>query len=261
MAETRVAVLGASGLAGSLVITGLRSRGVETVGVSRGLGVDIDDLAALEQALQGADVVVDCLNHQTFSARSAVRFFEHAAQNVVTALGGTSTRVICLSISNAANPRVNRWLGYYRGKTAQEGVYRRSGLPLSVVRTTQWFELGDQLLRQTRRGGAAFVPSMLARPIAVAEAAEHLVEQALSPRPAEVIEVCGPEKLDMAALARAINEQDHVARRVVRIPLGRTPLGDGALIPHSPTVITTTTPEQWLSQRGGGAADGGPPVS
>ncbi|MCH8564309.1 SDR family oxidoreductase [Nesterenkonia sp. LB17] len=249
MAATRVAVLGASGLAGSLVMRRLPSRGVETVGVSRHLGVDIGDLAALRRALVGAEVVVDCLNHQSFTARAAAGFFEPAARNVVAALEGTRARVVCLSIVNAGDPRVNRWLGHYRGKAAQERVYRGSGLPLSIVGTTQWFELAEQLLRQTRLAGTAFVPGLLSRPIAVAEAAEQLVEQALTQQPAEVTEVCGPEQVDMAELARAINEQDHVARRVVRIPLGGTALGSGALIPPSPTVITTTTAEQWLSQR------------
>lgn len=86
------------------------------------------------------------------------------------------------------------------------------------------------------------------------EAAEQLVEQALTPHPAGVTEVCGPERVDLAQLARQINEQDHVARRVVRIPLGRTPLGSGGLIPPSPTVITGTTAKQWLAQRAAGPA-------
>lgn len=249
MAATRVAVLGASGLAGSLVLQGLTSRDVETVGISRSLGVDVGDSAALRRALEGSDVVVDCLNHQTMSARAAVGFFESAASSVVDALAGSPARVVCLGIVNAANPRVNRWLGYYRGKAVQEGVYRGSGLPLSMVRTTQWFELAEALLRQTRVGGTAFVPGILSRPLAVAEAAEHLVEQALAREPVEVTEICGPERADLAQLAQQVNAQDQVARRVVRIPLGMTALGSGALIPRSPTVITTTTAQQWLARR------------
>lgn len=249
MAATRVAVLGASGLAESLVLEGLRGRDVEAVAISRSLGVDVGDLEALSRALAGADVVVDALDHQTLSARAAVRFFESAASQVVAAVEGSQPRVVCLSIVNAANPRVHRWLGYYRGKAAQEDVYRRSGLPLSMVRTTQWFELPEALLRQTRVGGTAFVPGILSRPLAVAEAAEHLVEQALAPEAAEVTEICGPEQVDLARLAQQVNAQDHLVPRVVRIPLGMTALGSGDLIPRSPTVITTTTPQQWLARR------------
>lgn len=251
---TRAAVLGASGLAGSLVFQGLPSRGAVPVGISRRHGVHIEDVEGLRRALEGVDVVVDCLNHQTISARTAVGFFGSAAANVVAALDGTQTRVVCLSIVNATVPGVNRWLGYYRGKAVQESVYRASGLPLSILRTTQWFELAEQLLTQTRIAGTAFVPGLLSRPLAVKEAAEQLVEQALTPHPAGVTEVCGPERVDLAQLARQINEQDHVARRVVRIPLGRTPLGSGGLIPPSPTVITGTTAKQWLAQRAAGPA-------
>lgn len=259
MTMTRVAVLGASGLAGSLVFQGLPARGAVPVGISRHHGVHVEDVEALRRALEGVDVVVDCLNHPTISARAAVGFFGSAAANVVAALKGTQTRVVCLSIVNAAVPGVNRWLGYYRGKAAQESVYRASGLPLSILRTTAWFELSEQLLSQTRIAGTAFVPGMLSRPLAAQEAAEQLVDQALTLHPAAVTEVCGPELVDLARLARRINEQDHLARRVVRIPLGRTPLGNGALIPSSPTVITGTTAKRWLAQRGTGPSTSADP--
>lgn len=243
---------------GSLVRSRLEDAGQQVVPISRADGVDVLDAEALRRALDEVDVVVDCLNRPSLTAGPAVRFFRAAAANVVGALGDETTRrgalprIVCVSIVNCWEPRVNRWLGYYQAKSIQEQVYRDAPSAagrVSIVRTTQWYELLPTFLEQIRVGPLAVVPAMVSRPLAAGEAADVVVEQALRAAPKPTVEVCGPERLDLARAAARVNTSSRQAGRVLRVPMGRTPLGDGSLIPTAPDVVATTTFEQWLAGR------------
>ncbi|GAA3071529.1 MULTISPECIES: SDR family oxidoreductase [Actinomycetes] len=254
----RIAVLGAGGVMGSLVRSRLEEADQEVVPISRAHGVDVLDASALRTALAGVDVVVDCLNLPSLTAGRAARFFRTAAENVLAALGDETTRrgalprIVCVSIVNCWEPRVNRWLGYYQAKSIQEQVYRSAPAAagrISIVRTTQWFELLSTFLDQIRLGPLAVVPAVVTRPLAAAEAADVVVEQALSTTPKAAVEVCGPEEIDMARAAARAGAATQQGVRVLRVPVGRTPLGDGSLIPSAPDVVASTTFEQWLGEQ------------
>ena len=75
----RVVVLGGTGAMGAAVSGLLRDRGHDVVVASRATGVDVSTGAGLDEALAGADTVVDCLNVTTMSKRTAVSFFAGAA--------------------------------------------------------------------------------------------------------------------------------------------------------------------------------------
>ncbi len=69
---SRVVVLGGSGEMGSAVTAVLRGRGHDVLAASRGTGVDATTGAGLDDSLEGADTVVDCLNVVTLSKGTAV---------------------------------------------------------------------------------------------------------------------------------------------------------------------------------------------
>lgn len=251
----RIAVLGATGTVGRRVAESLRRRDVEVVPVSRADGVDVLDRGALAAALVAVDAVVDCLDRKTPAAGAAGDFFARAAATVLGALDdadAAGARVVCLSIVNADAPSVNRWMPYYRAKVRQEQSWRVHGRGVCVVRTTQWFEFAEQMMQMLACRGTAVVPGARARPTAAADVAEVLADQALSADPPRLLEVCGPEELDIAELARRVvarrrGDGPGGVRRVVRLPLGCTPLGDGSLLPLDPDIITDTTAEEWLA--------------
>lgn len=254
----RIAVLGATGTVGRRVAETLRGRGAEVVPISRADGVDVLDRGTLASALAGVDAVVDCLDRKTLAAGAAGDFFARAAATVLGALDdadAAGARVVCLSIVNADDPQVNRWMPYYRAKIRQEQSWRVRGRGVCVVRTTQWFEFAEQMMQMLACRGTALVPGARARPTAAADVAEVLAEQALAEEPPRLLEVCGPEVLDIAELAREVVARRRGSgpggvRRVVRLPLGSTPLGDGSLLPLEPDVVTSTTAAEWLASRG-----------
>src|SRR3712207_3711551 len=84
--------------------------------------------------------------------------------------------------------------GYYRAKFAAEQVLLASGLPVTLLRVTQFHEFVDFLLDTARRGPVLPVPmGWRLQPVDVGEVAEHIVGIAAGPPSGGVVEYGGPE--------------------------------------------------------------------
>lgn len=248
----RIVVLGASGQIGRELSKDLRRRGVDVVEASRASGVDAYTGEGLATALDGADVVVDCLNITTQSAPKAVDFFGTVATNVAQqALSSSVGHVVCLSIINAADPAVNAKFGYYRGKAEQEKVYRDTLDPdrLAIVRSSQWYELAHQLMSSLRLGPVAAVPHMRTRPASAHDVAVVLADAATSP--GHDVEVAGPAEIDLVDVAKAIANETGAPRWIVGIRFGGTAIRDGGLLPKGEFVQTSTTLDEWIRASAG----------
>ena len=246
----RVIVLGAGGEMGSRVCALLEARGHSVGRASRRTGVDAYSGAGLVDAFRGADAVLDCLNVQTLSRRRAVRFFSTTARNVATAARQAQVEhVVCVSIANVDDPAVSRRMGYYAGKAVQASVYREAGIPVSIVSSTQWFELARTLLHQIRLGALAFVPHLLSRPVAADSVAAILADVVAGRVVRGSLVVAGPERLDMVDLARRVAAVEEPSTRVIGIPgLGRA-VRSGALIPRGDALIDSVRCDDWLLRR------------
>lgn len=245
----KILIIGASGGMGRLVAGQLDDRGVDVVRAHRAVGVDAYTGAGLASAAQGVDVIVDCSNMLTQRAATAIDFFSTVAQNVSrVALDAGVKRVVCLSIVNAAKPEVNAKMGYYQGKARQEEVYRTQlGDRAVLFRTGQWFELAQTLMDSMGVGPVAVAAHMLSRPLAAADAAKLLADNAIDGS-APVVEVAGPADLDMVDVARAIAKRRGSPRWVMGINFGGKAIRSGALTPSGDFVQTSTTLTQWLDQ-------------
>jgi uncharacterized protein YbjT (DUF2867 family) len=126
-------------------------------------------------------------------------------------------------------------LGYYRAKFATEQVLLASGLPVTLLRVTQFHDFVDELLATAKRGPVLPVPmSWRAQPVDVGEVAVHVTAVAGGPPAGDVVEYGGPQELTAADLARAWVAAREPGTRVVATPLpGRlsTAFRDGAAVP------------------------------
>lgn len=248
----KVVVVGSSGTMGALVCNQLGERGAHVVEAHRGNGVDAQTGAGLAQAVADADVVVDCLNNLTQSASQAKKFFGTTARNIAEAARDAGARVVCLSISNATDPAVNRRMGYYQGKAEQERVYREIlADQVTFVRTSQWFELADTMTDQLSLGPIAVLPHMFTAPLAASDGAVVIADVALGTahQGKTAVEVRGPAKLDLVDVARASWKARGVRGALIPIRFGGKALRDGSLIPDPADVVTSMTLEQWLAGR------------
>ncbi|NEK58361.1 NAD(P)H-binding protein [Geodermatophilus sabuli] len=129
--------------------------------------------------------------------------------------------------------------GYYHAKFAAEQVLLASGLPVTLLRITQFHDFVDELLSTARRGPVLPVPmGWRAQPVDVGEAAARTAEVAAGPPAGDVVEYAGPEELTAAELARAWSAAREPNARVVATPVpGRlsSAFRDGAALPSGGT--------------------------
>jgi uncharacterized protein YbjT (DUF2867 family) len=125
--------------------------------------------------------------------------------------------------------------GYYHAKFAAEQVLLASGLPVTLVRITQFHTFVDQLLATARRGPVLPVPmGWRVQPVDVGEAAAHVAEVAGQPPAGDVVEFGGPEEHSAADLARMWAGARAPGTRAVATPLpGKLSAAfrDGAAVP------------------------------
>src|SRR5215213_11853472 len=81
----KIAVLGGSGLIGSKLVNLLRQEGHEVVAASLASGLNTITGAGLDEALAGAQVVVDVTNSPSFEDKAVLEFFETSGRNIIAA--------------------------------------------------------------------------------------------------------------------------------------------------------------------------------
>lgn len=246
----RVVVLGGTGLMGGLVVEEARAAGHDVVIAARGVGVDVTTGAGLDGAVSGADVVIDVSDHVTNSAKKAVSFFETATANIAAAekAAGVKHHVL-LSIVNCDDPALKAF-GYYQGKAAQERAVEASGVPFTILRSTQWFEFAQKTVSLMGFGPVAVVPKMRSKPVAARTVAQALVRCAENVPSGRVADLAGPDVLDIPDMTRRILERRGQRKLLipVSIPGAGKAMRSGALLPGPDATAAGPTLEEWLAQ-------------
>jgi uncharacterized protein YbjT (DUF2867 family) len=245
----RIAVVGGTGLIGSRVTSLLGARKHQVISISRAGGVDAITGEGLQAALAGVEVVVDVADTRALHGREPLEFFDTLSKNLVEAEIRAGVRHH-VGLSIVGVDRLNS--SYFRAKGAQEATVRASPIPFTIVRSTQFFELVDRLLRTTSGNSVIRVPTALVQPIASDEVAETLVELVLSPALNAAIELAGPEQIALSELARLMMSAREDPRRVIP-DAGATFFGAElayrALIPGPDARLARTTFADWLRQQ------------
>src|SRR6202035_4736663 len=133
----KIVVIGGSGLIGKKVVTNLRQHGHEVVAASPSSGVNTFTGQGLAEALTGAQVVVDVANAPSWEDNAVMEFFQTAGRNLLAAEKAAGVRHhVALSIVGADRLPAS---GYLRAKVVQENLIKTSGIPFTIVRSTQFF--------------------------------------------------------------------------------------------------------------------------
>ncbi|MET8677525.1 NAD(P)H-binding protein [Streptomyces sp. NPDC004647] len=178
---------------------------------------DLSTGSGLDSALADTGVVIHCATSGGRRDVDGTRLLTEAARRAGV------THLVYISIVGI--DRVP--FGYYRAKLESERLIENSGVPWTVLRTTQFHDLIAKISQVQRRlpvtltlAGTSF------QPIEVREVADRLVELATGEPAGRVADMGGPEIRGTADLARSYLRS--VGRRRPVLPLwlpGRLPKG------------------------------------
>ncbi|MER6438981.1 MULTISPECIES: NAD(P)H-binding protein [unclassified Streptomyces] len=195
----KIAVIGGTGLIGSQVVRDLNAAGHEAVPHSLSTGVDILTGKGLDEALNGADVVVNLTNSPTFDDASPA-FFQISMDNLLAASerAGAGHFVVLSIVGVDQVPE----LDYYRAKTLQEDLLKAGPIPYSIVRATQFMEFMDATLSWTADEETVRLPRTLIQPVAAAEVAATVAEVAAGTPLEGTLELGGPDTYPLDEIGR-----------------------------------------------------------
>jgi uncharacterized protein YbjT (DUF2867 family) len=242
-----IAVIGGSGTVGRHIVDALQAQGAETRILGRSSTahpVDLTTGTGLEAALGGCDVVVDASNGPP---RKPEPVLVDGARRLVDACAATGVgHLVLVSIVGIEQVPTR----YYRAKLAQERVVAGAGLSWSIVRSTQFHELVDTLLRAL--ADWRLQPRSRARlqPVAAREAGAAVAAAALEPRPGATRTIAGPQIEDITELSRDWSAARRRRGVPLPLPLPRrfaVPMRAGALTCERPDERGTVRFSSWLA--------------
>uniref|UniRef100_E1TF75 NAD-dependent epimerase/dehydratase n=1 Tax=Burkholderia sp. (strain CCGE1003) TaxID=640512 RepID=E1TF75_BURSG len=234
----KIVIIGGTGLIGSKTSTILRNAGHEALAASPRNGINTLTGEGLEEALNGAQVVIDLANSPSFEDKAVLDFFETSGRNLHAAEAAAGVRHhVALSIVGTDRTPEN---GYFRAKVAQEKLIEASGVPYTIIRSTQFMEFLGGIAASSTQGNTVRLSPGLFQPIAADDVAAIVADVALAAPRNGIVEIAGPQRAPfdeiIARYLKAIGDP----REVVRDPEARyfggrvdehslVPLGDARL--------------------------------
>jgi uncharacterized protein YbjT (DUF2867 family) len=187
----KIVVIGGTGLIGSKTVAILRQGGHEVIAASPQSGINTITGEGLKEALAGAQVVIDLANSPSFEDKAVLEFFETSGRNLLAAEAAANVRHhVALSI--VGTDRSDN--GYFRAKVAQEKLIEASGIPYTIVRSTQFMEFLRAIADSSAAGNRLRISSGLFQPIAADDVAANVADVALAPPRNGIVEIAGPER-------------------------------------------------------------------
>ncbi|KVG62434.1 SDR family oxidoreductase [Burkholderia pseudomultivorans] len=245
----KIVVIGGTGLIGRKVVKYLGARGHQAVAAAPATGVNTITGEGLGDALAGADVVVDLANSPSFEEAAVKAFFEVSGRNLFEAEHAAGVRHH-VALSVVGTDRLQQ-SAYFRGKIIQENLIRESGIPFTIVRSTQFFEFLGAIAQSGAEGEQTRLTTAHFQPIASDDVASAVTNFALGAPLNGIAEIGGPDRVAIADLVQRFLSVTHDARTVVRDPaagyFGAT-VQDDTLVPGPGARLGATTFDAWFAQ-------------
>ncbi len=247
----KVVVIGGTGLIGSKVVARLSEHGHEAVAAAPNTGVNTLTGEGLAEVLQGASVVVDVSNSPSFEERAVMDFFHTCTTNLLEAEAQAGvTHHLALSVVGTERLQGS---AYFRAKQAQEKLIKESGLPYSIVHSTQFFEFIKAIAAEATDGDTVRLSPAKFQPIASDDVAAVVGRTAVGTPVNGVVEVAGPEAFQLDELIRKGLAAKNDPRTVVtdeHATYFGTELKESTLLPGPDAIIAKTRFADWIAQQG-----------
>jgi uncharacterized protein YbjT (DUF2867 family) len=250
----RIVVVGGSGLIGDKVMTALHDAGHRAVAASPAFGIDAYTGQGLDEAVEGADVVVDVSNAPAWDDDKVLQFFTTVTRNALNAGRRAGARHhVALSVLGCDRLPES---GYMRAKVAQEELIRSAHVPFTIVHSTQFMEFLARVADAGSDGDVVRVPDTRVQPIAAVDVAGLVARVATEPPVDGVVEIAGPDTFAFSDAVSHVLAAKHDRRRVVADRDARyfgAVVGQDVLLPGAQARIATARLPEWLSRHGDNA--------
>src|ERR671936_1134613 len=214
----KIVVIGGTGLIGSKTVAILRQGGHEVVAASPNSGVNTITGEGLKEAMAGAQVVIDLANSPSFEDKAVLEFFQTSGRNLLAAEAAAGVRHhVALSI--VGTDRSDN--GHFLAKVAQEKLIKASGIPYTIIRSTQFLEFLKGIADSSADGNIVRISTGLFQPIAADDVAAVVADVALAPPRNGIVEIAGPERAPFNEIVARYLKAVGDPREVVRDPKAR----------------------------------------
>jgi uncharacterized protein YbjT (DUF2867 family) len=141
-------------------------------------------------------------NSPSFEDAAVQKFFETSCTNLLAAeaRAGVGHHVVLSIVGTDRVPDS----GYLRAKLIQENLVRKSSIPYSILRSTQFYEFIGRIAQSGAAGDSVRVPGALFQPIMAADVVATLADVTLGAPVNGTVEVGGPERFRMDDLVRRV---------------------------------------------------------
>jgi uncharacterized protein YbjT (DUF2867 family) len=246
----KIVVIGGTGLIGSKTVANLRKGGHDVVAASPKSGVDTITGAGVKAVVAGAQVVIDLANSPSFEGKAVLEFFHASGRNLLPAEAAAGVRHhVALSIVGAdRSPEI----GYFRAKVAQEKLIEGSGVPYTIIRSTQFMEFLGGIADSGADGNAVRISSGPFQPIAADDVAAIVADVALAAPRNGIVEIAGPERAPFSEFVARYLEAVGDPRKVVSDPKARYFGGlveEHTLVPLGEARLGGIGLDEWLRHR------------
>lgn len=244
----KIVIIGGTGLIGSKTADRLRKQGHDVVAAAPNTGVNTITGEGLAEALAGAAVVIDLANSPSFADKAVLDFFETSGRNLLAAEKAASVQHhIALSIIGVDRLPDS---GYMRAKAAQERLIRESGIPYTIVHSTQFMEFLGGIAQSGTVGDMVRLSSAYIQPIASDDVADNMATIATAKPINGIVEISGPERVRLNELVahylKALGDTRKVAADPDALYFG-TRLRDDSLVSDNNPRLGRITFEQWFA--------------
>ena len=242
----KIVVIGGTGLIGSKTVTILRQGGHGVVAASPNSGVNTITGEGVKGALAGAQVVIDLANSPSFEDKAVLEFFETSGRNLHAAEATAGVRhhvaLSIVGIDRSDN-------GYFRAKVAQERLIVASGIPYTIIRSTQFMEFLRGIADSGTEGDKVRIATGMFQPIAADDVAANVAEVALAAPRNGIVEIAGPERAPFNEIVARYLKAVGDPREVVRDPEARYFGGlveERSLVPLGEARLGRIGLDEWL---------------
>jgi len=209
----KIVVIGGTGLIGSKVTAKLRQQGHQVIAASPDTGINTITGAGLAEALKNTDVVVDLANSPSFEDQAVMEFFQTSGRNLLGAeINAGVKHHVALSI---VGTDIMQNVGYMRAKKVQEDLIKQSGVPYTIVRSTQFFEFLAGIANQAANGNEIHLSDVQFQPIAAEDVATFVAKYAVAAPINGTTEIAGPERFALYEIVARYLKHTNDSRQVL----------------------------------------------